>query len=53
MRPPIRGAPLTGVSKDTPGRWLKLRVLMLGAVFALLLLVAFGRAVKLQIQDRE
>lgn len=40
-----------GVSVDAPGRWVKVRLALLGAVFLGLLLAVLGRAVKLQVFD--
>ncbi len=42
-----------GVSRDVPGKWLKFRIALLGLVFGAMLLVVFGRAVKLQIFDQD
>lgn len=63
MRPPPRGrGPRSQtassslhptVSRDTPGRWLKIRIALLGLTFTVMLGVIFGRAVQLQIFDRE
>jgi cell division protein FtsI (penicillin-binding protein 3) len=49
VRPPLRA---TGVSVDAPSRWVRIRVALLGAVFLVLLSVALGRAVQLQVFDR-
>ena len=63
MRPPVRGGGPRSqttssslhptVSRDTPGRWLKIRIALLGLTFLVMLGVIFGRAVQLQIFDKE